>query len=64
MGLRTSERGQVKSCLACGKAKQKCMGAVWEGGVGLNGVLMGADLSELMGLVWEMVGEMKRFRRS
>ena len=54
--------GRAKSCLACGKAKQKCIGAVWEGGVGLNGVPMGADLSELTGLVRELVGEMRGMR--
>ena len=50
--------GWAKSCLACGKAKQKCVGMVWEGGEGLNRMLMG----ELTGLVWELVGEMKGFR--
>ena len=50
--------GQEKSCLACGKVKQKCVGAVWEGGEGLNGMPMG----ELMGLVRELVGEMRGFR--
>ena len=24
--------GQAKSCLACSKAKQKCVGMIWEGG--------------------------------
>ena len=51
--------GQTKSCLAYGKAKQKCMGMIWEGGEGLNGMLMG----ELMGLVQELVGEMRGFRK-
>ena len=50
--------GQAKSCMACGKVKWKCMGVVWEGGKGLNGMLMG----ELMGLVRELVGEMRGFR--
>ena len=50
--------GQAKSCLACGKAKQRCVGAVWEGGEGLNRMPMG----ELMGLVRELVGEMRGFR--
>ena len=50
--------GQAKSCLAHGKAKQKCMGMVWEGGEGLNRMPMG----ELMGLMQELVGEMKGFR--
>ena len=40
--------GQAKSCLACGKAKQKWVGAVWEGGDGLNRMPMG----ELTVLVW------------
>ena len=47
--------GQAKSCMACGKVKWKCMGVVWEGGEGLNGMLM----EELMGLVRELVGEMR-----
>ena len=50
--------GRAKSCLACGKAKQKCVGAAWEGGEGLNRMPMG----ELMGLVRELVGEMRGFR--
>ena len=50
--------GQAKSCLACGKAKQRCVGAVGEGGEGLNGTPMG----ELTGLVRELVGEMRGFR--
>ena len=50
--------GWAKSCLACGKAKQRCVGAVWEGGEGLNRTPMG----ELMGLVRELVGEMRGFR--
>ena len=50
--------GWAKSCLACGKVKQRCVGVVWEGGEGLNGTLMG----ELMGLVRELVGEMRGFR--
>ena len=50
--------GQAKSCLACGKVKQRCVGAVWEGGEGLNGTPMG----ELTGLVRELVGEMKGFK--
>ena len=50
--------GWAKSCLACGKAKQKCVDAVWEGGNGLNRMLMG----ELTGLVQELVGEMKGVR--
>ena len=52
--------GRAKSCLACGKAKQRCVGAVWEGGEGLNGTLMG----ELTGLVRELVGEKKVERAS
>ena len=48
----------MKFCLACSKAKQKCIGAVWEGGEGLNRVPMG----ESMGLVRELVGEMRGFR--
>ena len=50
--------GRAKSCLACGRAKQRCVGSVWEGGDGLNGVPM----AELTGLVRELVGEMKGFR--
>ena len=50
--------GRAKSCLACGRAKQRCVGLVWEGGDGLNGVPM----VELTGLVRELVGEMKGFR--
>ena len=50
--------GRAKSCLACGRVKQQCVGLVWEGGDGLNGVLM----AELTGLVRELVGEMKGFR--
>ena len=50
--------GWAKSFLACGKVKQKCVGVVWEGGDGLNGMPLG----ELMGLVQKLVGEMKRFR--
>ena len=50
--------GRAKSCLACGKAKQRCVGAMWEGGEGLNGTPMG----ELTGLVRELVGEMKGFQ--
>ena len=57
-GCERVKGGRAKSCLACGKAKQKCMGAVWEGGEGLNGMPMG----ELMGLVRELVGEMRGFR--
>ena len=49
--------GRAKSCLACGRAKQRCVGSVWEGGDGLNGVPM----AELTGLVRELVGEMKGF---
>ena len=54
----------AKSCLACGKVKQKCVGAVWEGEAGLNGVLMGTNLSELTGLVWELVGEVKELKET
>ena len=54
--------GWKQSCLACGKVKQKCVGVVWEGGAGLNGVLIGVNLSELMELVWELVGEMRGMR--
>ena len=50
--------GQAKSCLACGRVKQRCMGLVWEGGDGLNGMPMG----ELTGWVRELVGEMRGFR--
>ena len=50
--------GQAKSCLACGRVKQRCIGSIWEGGDGLNGLLM----AELMGLVRELVGEMRGFR--
>ena len=50
--------GWAKFCLACGKAKQRVVGAVWEGGEGLNGTPMG----ELTGLVRELVGEMRGFR--
>ena len=49
--------GRAKSCLACGRAKQRCVGSVWEGGDGLNGVPM----AELTGLVRELVGEMRGF---
>ena len=51
--------GEAKSCLACGKAQQKCVGTVWEGGEGLNRMPMG----ELTGLVRELVGEMRGFRK-
>ena len=51
--------GWAKSCLACGKAQQKCVGTVWEGGEGLNRMPMG----ELTGLVQELVGEMRGFRK-
>ena len=50
--------GWAKSCLACGRVKQRCMGSVWEGGDGLNRMPMG----ELTGLVRELVGEMRGFR--
>ena len=49
--------GQAKSCLACRRVKQRCVGSVWEGGDGLNRVPM----VELTGLVRELVGEMKGF---
>ena len=57
-GCERVKGGWAKSCLACGKEKQKCMGAVWEGGEGLNGILMG----ELVGLVRELVGKMRGFK--
>ena len=57
-GCKRVKGGQAKSCLACGKAKQKCMGVVWEGGEGLNGMPM----EELTGLVRELLREMRGFR--
>ena len=54
----------MKFCLACGKVKQKCIGMVWGGGAGLNGMLMGADLGELTELVRELVGEMRELKET
>ena len=33
--------GRAKSCLACGKAKQRCLGAVWEQVEGMSGEPLG-----------------------
>ena len=41
----------MKSCLACGKAKQKCIGVIWEQGEGASGELSGAVVVELGGMV-------------
>ena len=50
--------GWAKFCLACGKVKQRCVWSVWDGGDGLNRMLM----EELTGLVRELGGEMRGFR--
>ena len=42
--------GHAKSCLACGKAKQKCIGAVWEQGEGTSGEPSGSAVGELGGM--------------
>ena len=42
--------GRAKLCLACGKAKQKCIGAVWEQGEGMSGELSGSAVGELGGM--------------
>ena len=59
-GCERVKGGQAKSCLACSKVKQKCVGVVWEGGKGLNRMLIG----ELTGLLRELVGEMRGSGRS
>ena len=48
----------MKSCLACGKSKQKCMAAVWENRDMAGGELLGAanaDLGEVKELLRELV---------
>ena len=50
--------GHTKSCLTCGKSKQKCVGATWEGGEGASGDGSGTLVVELGGvteLLWELV---------
>ena len=42
---------QAKSCLACGKAKQKCIGAIWECGKGASGEPSGAASADSRGMV-------------
>ena len=50
--------GHAKSCLACGKSKQKCMGAVWENGDVAGREPSGAanvDLEDVKDLLRELV---------
>jgi len=54
--------GRAKSCLACGKAKQKCIGAVWEQGEGTSGEPSGSAVGELGGMA-AMMREMVKGQR-
>ena len=54
--------GRAKLCLACGKAKQKCIGAVWEQGEGVSGEPSGSAVGELGGMV-AMMREMVEGQR-
>ena len=51
------QNGCTKSCLACSKAKQKCIGAVWEHGEGASRELSGAMVGDLGGMA-VMIREM------
>ena len=42
--------GHTKSCLACNKAKQRCLGAVWEHGEGVSGEASGAAVRDVEGI--------------
>ena len=52
----------AKLCLACGKAKQKCIGAVWEQGEGTSGEPSGSAVGELGGMA-AMMREMVEGQR-
>ena len=62
MGLRWTCEINMKSCLACSKAKQKCIGAVWEQGEGVSREPSGAMVRELGGMAM-MMREMVKGQR-
>ena len=54
--------GRAKLCLACGKAKQKCIGVVWKQGEGASGELLEATVGVLGGMA-AMMREMVEGQR-
>ena len=55
--------GHAKSCLACSKAKQKCIGVVWEHGEGASGEVLGVTVRDLGGMA-AMIKEMVEGQKS